>query len=173
MKPFSYERAETPAAAAAAVARTPGAKFIAGGTNLLDLMKLEIEAPAHLVDVGPLKLDRIEKTPEGGMRIGALVTNTALASDDRIRRDYGVLTRAIVAGAGRRPWNQAATAGTPLPPGLPPLAPAGASGRCGRPGLARCRPAGSPPPPRRARRRRTPGHAPCDKGACRRSASAG
>lgn len=114
MKPFSYERAETPAAAAAAVARTPGAKFIAGGTNLLDLMKLEIEAPAHLVDVGPLKLDRIEKTPEGGVRIGALVTNTALASDDRIRRDYGVLTRAIVAGASGQLRNKATTAGNLL-----------------------------------------------------------
>ena len=59
MKPFTYERAKTPAQAAAAVARTPGAKFLAGGTNLLDLMKLQIEAPAHLVDVQDLKLDRI------------------------------------------------------------------------------------------------------------------
>ena len=62
MKPFTYERARTPAEAAAAVARRPGAKFIAGGTNLLDLMKLEIETPAHLVDVQDLKLDRIERT---------------------------------------------------------------------------------------------------------------
>jgi xanthine dehydrogenase YagS FAD-binding subunit len=114
MKPFSYERAETPAAAAAAVTRTPGATFIAGGTNLLDLMKLEIEAPAHLVDVGPLKLDRIEKTAEGGVRIGALVTNTMLASDDRIRRDYGVLSRAIIAGASGQLRNKATTAGNLL-----------------------------------------------------------
>ncbi|MEC7932153.1 MAG: FAD binding domain-containing protein, partial [Pseudomonadota bacterium] len=99
MKSFTYERASTPAQAAAAVAGRQGAKFLAGGTNLLDLMKLEIETPTHLVDVQDLKLDRIEKTDEGGLRIGALVTNTALAADDRVRRDYGVLTRAIVAGA--------------------------------------------------------------------------
>lgn len=114
MKPFTYERARTPAQAAAAVARTPGAKFLAGGTNLLDLMKLEIEAPGHLVDVQDLKLDRIEKTREGGIRIGALVTNTALASDDRVRRDYGVLTRAIVAGASGQLRNKATTAGNLL-----------------------------------------------------------
>ena len=76
MKPFTYERAQTPAQAAAAVAGHPGAKFIAGGTNLLDLMKLQIEAPVHLVDVNTLKLDRIEPTTDGGLRIGALVRNT-------------------------------------------------------------------------------------------------
>lgn len=114
MKPFAYTRAKTPAEAAAAVALTPGAKFIAGGTNLLDLMKLEIEAPAHLVDLQDLKLDRIETTPEGGLRIGALVRNTALASDERIRRDYGVLTRAIVAGASGQLRNKATTAGNLL-----------------------------------------------------------
>ncbi len=114
MKAFSYSRARNPAEAAAEVARTPGAKFIAGGTNLLDLMKLEIEAPAHLVDVQDLKLDRIEPTEEGGLRIGALVTNTALASDRRVRRDYGVLTRAIVAGASGQLRNKATTAGNLL-----------------------------------------------------------
>ncbi|WP_442680649.1 FAD binding domain-containing protein [Sphingomonas sp. ASY06-1R] len=114
MKPFTYERARTPAEAAAAVARQPGAKFLAGGTNLLDLMKLEIETPAHLVDVQDLKLDRIEKTPDGGLRIGALVTNTALAADARVRRDYGVLTRAIVAGASGQLRNKASTAGNLL-----------------------------------------------------------
>ena len=98
MRPFTYERAKTPTEAAAAVARTQGAKFLAGGTNLLDLMKLEIEAPTHLVDVQDTGLDQIAATPEGGLRIGALVSNTALASDARVRRDYGVLTRAIVAG---------------------------------------------------------------------------
>ena len=81
MKPFTYERARTPAEAASAVARHPQARFIAGGTNLLDLMKLQIEAPAHLVDVNGLPLDRIEATPEGGLRIGALVRNTDLAAD--------------------------------------------------------------------------------------------
>jgi xanthine dehydrogenase YagS FAD-binding subunit len=99
MKPFTYERATSPAQAAAAVVQRPGARFIAGGTNLLDLMKLEIETPAHLVDVQDLKLDRIERTSGGGIRIGALVTNTKLAADDRVRRDYAVLSRAIVAGA--------------------------------------------------------------------------
>ena len=114
MKPFSYERAKTAREAAAAVARTPGAKFIAGGTNLLDLMKLQIETPTHLVDVQDLKLDQIESTAGGGLRIGALVTNTALAADERVRRDYGVLSRAIVAGASGQLRNKATTAGNLL-----------------------------------------------------------
>ncbi len=114
MKSFTYERAKTPAQAAAAVAKQQGAKFLAGGTNLLDLMKLEIETPTHLVDVQDLKLDRIERTDEGGLRIGALVTNTALAADATVRRDYGVLTRAIVAGASGQLRNKATTAGNLL-----------------------------------------------------------
>ncbi|MDB5721216.1 MAG: xanthine dehydrogenase family protein subunit, partial [Alphaproteobacteria bacterium] len=114
MKAFTYERAKSPAQAAAAVAHTPGARFIAGGTNLLDLMKLEIETPRHLVDVQDLKLDRIEPTADGGLRIGAQVTNTALASDPRVRRDYAVLTRAIVAGASGQLRNKATTAGNLL-----------------------------------------------------------
>jgi xanthine dehydrogenase YagS FAD-binding subunit len=114
MKAFTYERAESPAAAAAAVAAKPGAKFIAGGTNLLDLMKLQIEQPVHLVDVNRLALDTIEATPEGGLRIGALVRNTDLAADARVRRDYGVLTRAIVAGASGQLRNKATTAGNLL-----------------------------------------------------------
>ncbi|GAA3266324.1 hypothetical protein GCM10020258_35130 [Sphingomonas yabuuchiae] len=97
MKPFTYERAKD-AVAAARAANKPGAKFLAGGTNLLDLMKIEVETPTHLIDVQELKLDRIEKTKDGGLRIGAFVTNTALAADERVRRDYGVLSRAIVAG---------------------------------------------------------------------------
>ena len=114
MKPFSYERAATPAEAAAAVEKNPGAKFIAGGTNLLDLMKLQIETPVHLVDVNTLKLDRIETTADGGIRIGALVTNTDLAAHEKIRRDYGVLSRAIVAGASGQLRNKATTAGNLL-----------------------------------------------------------
>jgi xanthine dehydrogenase YagS FAD-binding subunit len=113
MKPFTYERATTPAQAAAAVARTLGAKFIAGGTNLLDLMKLQIEVPQHLVDVQDLGFDRIEKTGDG-LRIGALVTNTTLAAHPTVRRDYGVLSRAIVAGAGGQLRNKATTAGNLL-----------------------------------------------------------
>ena len=114
MKSFTYERAKSPAEAAAAVARTPGATFIAGGTNLIDLMKLEIETPSHLVDVQDLKLDRIEATCDGGLRIGAFVSNTHLAADERVRRDYGVLTRAIVAGASGQLRNKATTAGNLL-----------------------------------------------------------
>jgi xanthine dehydrogenase YagS FAD-binding subunit len=114
MKAFTYERAKTPVGAAKAVAAREGAKFLAGGTNLLDLMKLEIETPAHLVDVQDLKLDQIEATEEGGLRIGAFVTNTALASDERVRRDYGVLSRAIVAGASGQLRNKATTAGNLL-----------------------------------------------------------
>jgi xanthine dehydrogenase YagS FAD-binding subunit len=114
MKSFTYARAASPIEAAAEVARRPGAKFLAGGTNLLDLMKLEIETPTHLVDVQDLGLDRIEKTREGGLRIGAFVTNTSLAADERVRRHYGVLTRAIVAGASGQLRNKASTAGNLL-----------------------------------------------------------
>ena len=114
MKPFTYERASSPAAAASAAVRIKDAKFIAGGTNLLDLMKLQIETPAHLIDVNDLGLDRIEPTQEGGLRIGALVRNTDLAADSRVRRDYGVLTRALVAGASAQLRNQATTAGNLL-----------------------------------------------------------
>ncbi|WP_432728290.1 FAD binding domain-containing protein [Variovorax sp. W6] len=114
MKAFTYERAASPAQAASAVAGRPGAKFIAGGTNLLDLMKLQIEAPVHLVDVNGLALDRIEPTPEGGLRIGALVRNTDLAADERVRRDYGVLSRALLAGASGQLRNKATTAGNLL-----------------------------------------------------------
>jgi len=114
MKSFTYERARTPADAAAAAARTPGAKFIAGGTNLLDLMKLQIETPAHLIDVNGLALDRIEPTAEGGLRIGALVRNTDLAADARVRRDYAVLSRALLAGASGQLRNKATTAGNLL-----------------------------------------------------------
>ena len=114
MRSFTYERAHSPAEAAAAAARIAGAKFIAGGTNLLDLMKLEIETPAHLIDVNGLKLDQIETTAEGGLRIGALVRNTDLAADPRVRRDYGLLARALLAGASGQLRNKATTAGNLL-----------------------------------------------------------
>ncbi len=114
MRAFTYERATSPASAAAAVARQPGAKFIAGGTNLLDLMKLQIETPAHLVDVSRLGLDTVEDTPDGGLRIGALVRNTDLAAHARVRRDYAVLSRALLAGASGQLRNAATTAGNLL-----------------------------------------------------------
>jgi xanthine dehydrogenase YagS FAD-binding subunit len=114
MKAFTYERARTPAEAAAAAQAHQGARFIAGGTNLLDLMKLQIETPGHLIDVNEIGLDRIEPTPEGGLRIGALARNTDLAADMRVRRDYGVLSRALLAGASGQLRNQATTAGNLL-----------------------------------------------------------
>ncbi|HVD82731.1 MAG TPA: xanthine dehydrogenase family protein subunit M, partial [Bradyrhizobium sp.] len=107
-------RAHSAAEAAAVAGRVSGAKFIAGGTNLLDLMKLEIETPAHLIDVNGLALDKIETTPEGGLRIGALVRNTDLAADPRVRRDYAVLSRALLAGASGQLRNKATTAGNLL-----------------------------------------------------------
>lgn len=111
MKPFSYERVTSPAEAVEAAAARPGARFIAGGTNLLDLMKLGIEAPAHLIDVNRLGLDTIEPAAEGGLRIGALVRNADLAADRRVRRDYAVLSRALVSGASGQLRNKATTAG--------------------------------------------------------------
>jgi xanthine dehydrogenase YagS FAD-binding subunit len=114
MRSFTYERANSPAEAVAATARVANARFIAGGTNLLDLMKLEIETPGHLIDVNGLALDRIEATPEGGLRIGALVRNTDLAADPRVRRDYGLLSRALLAGASGQLRNKATTAGNLL-----------------------------------------------------------
>jgi xanthine dehydrogenase YagS FAD-binding subunit len=114
VKSFTYERATSPAEAASAAAHVPGAKFIAGGTNLLDLMKLQIETPSHLIDVNNLALDKIEAMPDGGLRIGALVRNTDLAADERVRRDYGLLARALLAGASGQLRNKATTAGNLL-----------------------------------------------------------
>ncbi|MEO6279708.1 xanthine dehydrogenase family protein subunit M [Roseateles sp.] len=114
MKAFTFERARTPAEAAAAVAQRPDARFIAGGTNLLDLMKLQIETPTHLVDVNALGLDRIEETRDGGLRIGALVRNSDLAADAAVKRDYPVLSRALLAGASGQLRNRATTAGNLL-----------------------------------------------------------
>jgi xanthine dehydrogenase YagS FAD-binding subunit len=113
MKPFRYERAGSLASACTSAAE-PAAKFIAGGTNLLDLMKLQIETPAHLVDIGPLPLAAIEETADGGLRIGARVTNSALAADMRVRRRYPVLSQAILAGASTQLRNKATTGGNLL-----------------------------------------------------------
>jgi len=114
MRAFSYERVSSVEEAVAAIAHRPDAKFIAGGTNLLDLMKLEIEVPPHLIDVNGLGLDKVEATPDGGLRIGALVRNTDLAADARVRRDYALLSRALVAGASGQLRNKATTAGNLL-----------------------------------------------------------
>ena len=114
MRSFSYERPASVEEAAQAIAGGPGAKFIAGGTNLLDLMKHEIEAPTHLVDVNGLGLDGIEETPEGGLKIGAHVRNADLAWDPRVRARYGVLSRALLSGASGQLRNRATTAGNLL-----------------------------------------------------------
>lgn len=114
MKAFTYQRATSSAQAAQLVARTPNARFIAGGTNLLDLMKLEIETPTTLVDVNGLGFDSIEPTADGGLRVGALVRNTDLAADARVRKDYAVLSRALLAGASTQLRNKATTSGNLL-----------------------------------------------------------
>lgn len=114
MKPFTYQRVTTPEEAAAAITATPRAKFIAGGTNLLDLMKLQIETPTHLIDISKLELDQIEELPDGGLRIGALVSNTDLAAHERVRRDYALLSRALLSGASGQLRNKATTAGNLL-----------------------------------------------------------
>ena len=102
MRPFTYERATDPAAALAAASRA-GAKFISGGTNLLDLMKLEIERPTHLIDISRLPLKEIEALPNGGLRVGAQATNSVVAADARVRTRYPVLSQALVAGASGQP----------------------------------------------------------------------
>jgi len=112
MKAFTYRRADSTVQAAAAVKR--GAKIIAGGTNLLDLMKLQVETPSSLVDINRLPLDKIEETPDGGLRIGALVRNSDLAADQRVRQRYGVLSRALLAGASAQLRNKATTGGNLL-----------------------------------------------------------
>lgn len=114
MRPFTYERATDPAAAVKAAAETPNARFIAGGTNLLDLMKLEIERPAHLIDVGRLPLGQIEDAPDGGLRIGAMATNSQVAADARVRARYPVLAEAIVAGGSPQLRNKARVGGNLL-----------------------------------------------------------
>jgi xanthine dehydrogenase YagS FAD-binding subunit len=114
MKPFSYERAKSVQDAVRIVSGRPGAKFIAGGTNLIDLMKVRIETPSHLVDVNHLPLAQIEDAPGGGLRIGALVRNTTLAGDQRVRDRYPVLSQAVLAGASGQLRNRATTGGNLL-----------------------------------------------------------
>ncbi|MFD0066129.1 FAD binding domain-containing protein [Streptomyces sp. NPDC056637] len=113
MRSFTYERATDAQAAVAAVSRT-GAKFISGGTNLLDLMKLDIEKPSHLVDISRLPLRDIEELPDGGLRIGAQAANSDVAADARVRTRYPVLSEALVAGASGQLRNKASTGGNLL-----------------------------------------------------------
>ncbi len=109
MKPFDYDRAKDATSASAAAAK--GATIIAGGTNLLDLMKLEVMAPDRLIDITRLPLKEITRTSDGGVRIGALVSNSDLAADPMIRTNYAVLSRALLAGASGQLRNKATTGG--------------------------------------------------------------
>lgn len=109
MKTFAYTRADSPEAAVAA-----GGRFIAGGTNLLDLMKLQIETPESLVDISRLDLAKIEEREDGGLTIGALVPNSDLAADPRVIAGYPVLSRALLAGASGQLRNKASTGGNLL-----------------------------------------------------------
>lgn len=111
MKPFTYYRATSLHDAATTLAARANARIIAGGTNLLDLMKIQIEVPQHLVDINGLGLDTIAGVENGGLRFGAMVRNTDLAAHQIVRQQYGVLTRAIVAGASGQIRNRATTAG--------------------------------------------------------------
>ncbi len=114
MKPYHYEQARDIPGAVAALAEQPNATYLAGGTNLVDLMKLEIMTPDVLVDVRRLTSDRIEETEDGGVRIGAAVTNSALAADRTIRSRYPVLSQALLSGASGQLRNLATTGGNLL-----------------------------------------------------------
>ncbi|MEV5480365.1 MULTISPECIES: FAD binding domain-containing protein [Streptomyces] len=113
MRPFTYER-PTDAQAAVTAVSTAGAKFISGGTNLLDLMKLDIEHPSHLVDISRLPMRAIEELPAGGLRIGAQAVNSDVAADARVRTRYPVLSQALVSGASGQLRNKASTGGNLL-----------------------------------------------------------
>lgn len=111
MRPFKYVRASDPAAAARAVAANPRAKFLAGGTNILDLMKEDVERPNELVDLTRLNLADIKVAQNGGVTIGALAKNTDTANHPLIRKNYPLLTQAIVAGASGQLRNMATNGG--------------------------------------------------------------
>ena len=120
MRMFEFQRPENTAAAIAAAAQAKTAqqnadvRFLAGGTTLIDLMKLEVETPARLLDINRLPFDKIEPTPNGGLRIGATVRNSDLAHHPEVQRDYSVLSQAILSGASAQLRNMATTAGNLL-----------------------------------------------------------
>jgi xanthine dehydrogenase YagS FAD-binding subunit len=113
LRPFGYEAATDTASALAAIAR-PEAKFLGGGTNLVDLLRLGVETPATLVDVTRLPLDGIDPTPDGGLRIGAGARNSVLAADPEVRARYPALAQALLSGASGQIRNWATTAGNLL-----------------------------------------------------------
>ncbi|HEY9003997.1 MAG TPA: xanthine dehydrogenase family protein subunit M [Mucilaginibacter sp.] len=110
MEPFKFLRAESDASALTA-AHSRDTKYIAGGTNLLDLMKLDIETPSQLVDINRLPLNQVEELPNGGVRIGALVKNSDLAYHPAIKQKYPVLSEALLAGASPQLRNMASVGG--------------------------------------------------------------
>ncbi|MYW32061.1 xanthine dehydrogenase family protein subunit M, partial [Streptomyces sp. SID2119] len=114
MKPFGYQRPTTTTEAVRLCAEGTGARFLGGGTNLVDLMKLGVEEPGLLIDVTKLPLDRVAPAPDGGLRIGATVRNSDLAAHPDVRRDYPVLTQALLAGASGQLRNTATTGGNLL-----------------------------------------------------------
>ncbi|KFG76841.1 FAD binding domain-containing protein [Streptomyces mutabilis] len=114
MREFGYQRAGDVSGAVALLAADPDARYLGGGTNLVDLMKAGVERPARLVDVRELPLDGIEPTPEGGLRIGATVTNSDLAAHPEVRRRYPALTQAVLAGASGQLRNMATVGGNLL-----------------------------------------------------------
>jgi xanthine dehydrogenase YagS FAD-binding subunit len=111
---FQYSRAIDVADAVRQMAASPAAKFIAGGTNLVDLMKMDVERPAKLIDVSKLPLDKAEETAAGGLRIGALVPNSNLAYHPLVERRYPVLSSALLAGASQQLRNMATVGGNLL-----------------------------------------------------------
>jgi len=108
---FQYSRAGNVADAVSQMAASPGAKFVAGGTNLVDLMKMDVERPLKLIDVNKLPLNKVEETAGGGLRIGALVRNTDLAYHPVVERRYPVLSSALLAGASQQLRNMASAGG--------------------------------------------------------------
>ncbi|MET9898865.1 xanthine dehydrogenase family protein subunit M [Streptomyces sp. NPDC006446] len=114
MREFGYERAVDVSGAVALLADDPDARFLGGGTNLVDLMKAGVERPARLVDVRELPLDRIDFTPATGLRIGATVTNGDLAAHPEVRRHYPALAQAVLAGASGQLRNMATVGGNLL-----------------------------------------------------------
>ncbi|PPS87226.1 FAD binding domain-containing protein [Streptomyces sp. MH60] len=114
MREFAYQRADDVSGAVALLAADPDARFLGGGTNLVDLMKTGVERPARLVDVRELPLDGIEETADGGLRIGATVTNSDLAAHPEVRRRYPALAQAVLAGASGQLRNMATVGGNLL-----------------------------------------------------------
>ncbi|MFE2378816.1 FAD binding domain-containing protein [Streptomyces sp. NPDC059398] len=114
MKPFGYVKARTTDDALHSFLSLPDARFIGGGTNLVDLMKLGVETPAHLIDVSGLPLGTVEELPGGGLRVGATVRNSDLAAHPAVRRNWPVLSQALLSGASGQLRNAATTAGNLL-----------------------------------------------------------